>query len=161
MFGFLTPQLLGIFSMISQGIGTVMQVRAQKQSAKYEQQRLQSQADQYEDQAQRAILEANATELERKRQYFQTVSTNRALMSTTGVSSNSASFRALMQANQNTMKDDMGAIALAGIENRMNSMYSRDQALMSKKSAKHTKADVFSTVSRNLIRAKSTFDETF
>jgi hypothetical protein len=156
-----TPTTMAIFSMAFQGISTMMQVNQQQESARYEQQRLDLQAQQYEDQAARAVIEANGKELERKKEYLGNVSQNRTAMSSTGVDLNSASFRALMAANKKTMKQDMRNIAISGVENRINSLYAREDALISKKAAAHTTGDTLSTIGKGISRGLSTYNETF
>jgi hypothetical protein len=159
LFG-LSPTFLGIVSLVAQGVGTMMQVQAQKQALAYQQMQAKLQERQYQQQAEAAELEARQRAEERRNQYFDNLSSNRALMAQSGITLDSPSYRAFLQSNYDTYKQDIGVIKLEGLEKKLSAFYSKQQAkLTSQANVQQYKTNVVDTLSRGLLRATDTIDE--
>jgi len=159
-FGFINPSFLGIVSLVAQGVGTMMQVQAQKQALAYQQMQARLQEKQYQQQAEAAELEAKQRAEERREQYFDNLSSNRALMAQSGITLDSPSYRAFLETNYDTYKKDIGVIQLEGLEKKLSAFYSKQQSkLTSQANVQQYKTNVADTLSRGLLRATDTIDE--
>ena len=159
-FGLFTPQALGIISLVAQGVGTMMQVQAQKQALAYQQMQSRLQEKQYQQQAEAAELEAKQRAEERRQEYFNNLSTNRALMAQSGITLDSPSYRAFLEANYDTYKKDVGVINLEGLEKKLSAYYNVQQAQLEQKANQQQyKSNVMTTLTRNLLRASDTAGE--
>ncbi len=127
---------LSFASLAMTGVTTMMSLQAQKQQMRYSQMQAQLQQKQYKDQANAVELQYKEAELDRKKKYFDRLSSNRALMADSGIDSSSASYRALLQSNYKTQKKDIQNIKLMGLEDRLKSLYGVQQAKLSEQSAK-------------------------
>jgi hypothetical protein len=159
LFG-LSPAFLGVVSLVAQGVGTMMQVQAQKQALAYQQMQAKLQERQYQQQAEAAELEARQRAEERRNEYFDNLSANRALMAQSGITLDSPSYRAFLQSNYDTYKQDIGVIKLEGLEKKLSAFYSKQQAkLTAQANVQQYKTNVTTTLSRGLLRATDTIDE--
>jgi|TARA_R110000868_G_C10877597_1_gene762724 hypothetical protein len=127
--------ILSFASLAMTGVTTMMSLQAQKQQMKYSQMQAQLQQKQYKDQADATELQYKEAELDRKKKYFDRLSTNRALMAESGIDLGSASYRALLQSNYKTQKKDINNIKLMGLEDRLQSLYGVQQAKLSEQAA--------------------------
>lgn len=119
----------------------VMQIGAAREANKQDKiaaglqkQQYQSQADRYKAQAEARDNEMQRELVDRKRQYLQNLSSNQAWMGTTGATMDSGSFRALLQDNYETYKDDASAIGLMGTEAKYESLSMARDSLTAKAS---------------------------
>lgn len=157
---FINPSFLGIVSLVAQGVGTMMQVQAQKQALAYQQMQARLQEKQYQQQAEAAELEAKQRAEERRQEYFDNLSTNRALMAQSGITLDSPSYRAFLEANYDTYKKDVGVINLEGLEKKLSAYYNVQQAQLEQKANQQQyKSNVMTTLTRNLLRASDTAGE--
>ena len=93
-------------------------------------------------------------ENERKKKYLSQLSTNRALLSTTGITADSASTRAFFKANKEVVKKDIQKIKLMGNEKRLAALYGVQQADLSGRAAEAKfKSGRIATVGRSLLSA--------
>jgi hypothetical protein len=156
----ISPSFLGVVSLVAQGVGTMMQVQAQKQALAYQQMQAKLQEKQYQQQAEAAELEARQRAEERRNEYFDTLSTNRALMAQSGITLDSPSYRAFLEANYDTYKKDIGVINLEGLEKKLSAYYDVQQAqLQQRANEQQYKTNVITTLGRNLLRASDTLGE--
>lgn len=145
-----------IASLVGTGVSTLMSLQAQKQSLRYQQMQQDMLAKQYKDEAEAASIEMQSQEIARKRKYFDNLSSNRALMAASGVSLDSASYRAFLKSNEKIYKKDINTITLAGIEKRTNALRDMQQAQITKRAAKSNyKTGVATTIGRSLLSASS------
>ena len=145
-----------IASLVGTGVSTLMSLQAQKQSLRYQQMQQDMLAKQYKDEAEAASIEMQSQEIARKRKYFDNLSSNRALMAASGVSLDSASYRAFLKSNEKIYKKDINTITLAGIEKRTNALRDMQQAQITKRAAKSNyKSGVATTIGRSLLSASS------
>lgn len=145
-----------IASLVGTGVSTLMSLQAQKQSLRYQQMQQDMLAKQYKDEAEAASIEMQSQEIARKRKYFDNLSSNRALMAASGVSLDSASYRAFLKSNEKIYKKDINTITLAGIEKRTNALRDMQQAQITKRAAKSNyKSGVATTIGRSLLSASA------
>jgi aerobic-type carbon monoxide dehydrogenase small subunit (CoxS/CutS family) len=145
-----------IASLVGTGVSTLMSLQAQKQSLRYQQMQQDMLAKQYKDEAEAASIEMQSQEIARKRKYFDNLSSNRALMAASGVSLDSASYRAFLKSNEKIYKKDINTITLAGIEKRTNALRDMQQAQITKRAAKSNyKSGVATTIGRSLLSAST------
>jgi hypothetical protein len=134
--------------------GTMMSLNAQKQAMAYQQQQADFQARQYKSKADAEQLQTMVEENNRKRKYLSQVSTNRALMSSTGIDSDSASYRAFFKSNKEIVKRDLEKIKLLGNERRLAALYGEQQAELSGRAAEaQYKTNRIATIGRSLMSA--------
>lgn len=153
-------QGLGIVSMLGQGLSTMASVNAQKQSMQYQQMQANMEERQYKSQAEAETLQARQQQLDRKKSYLSQLSTNRALMSSSGIEMDSPSYRAFLKANEKLAKKDINAIGLMGAEARLTRLRDAQQSAMTGRAAKvNYQSGVATTVGRSLLSAASTYNE--
>jgi hypothetical protein len=153
-------QGLGIVSMLGQGLSTMASVNAQKQSMQYQQMQANMEERQYKSQAEAETLQARQQQIDRKKSYLSQLSTNRALMSSSGIEMDSPSYRAFLKANEKVAKKDINAIGLMGAEARLSKLRDAQQSAMTGRAAKaNYKSGVATTVGRSLLSAASTYNE--
>jgi len=141
--------------------GTMMSVNAQKQAMAYQQMQYAAQQQAYKNQADSASLETLMVENDRKRKYFSQLSTNRALLSVSGTTQDSASYRAFFKAGKEVVKKDLEKIKLMGAEKRLASLYGVQQAGLAGQAALSAgKAGIISTYGRGLMSTYSVAKET-
>lgn len=134
--------------------GTMMSINAQKQAMRYQQQQAEFQAKQYKAKADAEYLQTQVEENERKKRYLSQLSTNRALLTTTGITSDSASYRAFFKANKEVVKKDIEKIKLMGNEKRLAALYGVQQAELTGRAAESKyKSGKVATVGRSLMGA--------
>ncbi|ANS05375.1 hypothetical protein [uncultured Mediterranean phage] len=140
--------------------GTMMSVNAQKQAMAYQQMQYASQQQAYKNQADSAALETLMLENDRKRKYMSQISTNRALLSVSGTTQDSASYRAFFKAGKEVVKKDLEKIKLMGAEKRLASLYGVQQAGLAGKAASSAgKASIYATYGRGLMATYRTAKE--
>jgi|TARA_R100000084_G_C4637965_1_gene142114 transposase len=138
---------LGILSAITQGVGTMMSIQAQKQTLAYQEMQYRMQERQFRQEAEARELEARQAEIDRKARYERELAENRALMAASGIALDSASYRAFLQSNRDVYKQDRQAIRSMGLERRLNALYSAQQANISVDAARASyKTGVMETV---------------
>jgi len=153
-------QILGAVSMLGQGISTMASVNAQKQSMQYQQMQARMEERQYKSQAEAETLQARQQQLDRKKSYLSQLSTNRALMSSSGIEMDSSSYRAFLKANEKTAKKDINAIGLMGAEARLSKLRDAQQSAMTGRAAKaNYQSGVATTVGRSLLSGASIYNE--
>ena len=153
-------QILGAVSMLGQGISTMASVNAQKQSMQYQQMQARMEERQYKSQAEAETLQARQQQLDRKKSYLSQLSTNRALMSSSGIEMDSSSYRAFLKANEKTAKKDINAIGLMGAEARLDKLRDAQQSAMTGRAAKaNYQSGVATTVGRSLLSGASIYNE--
>ena len=159
LFGF-SPFTLGLVSLFVQGASTLMSVQAQQRAGQLEQQRLAMIEQQYRDQAQSDALEAEEKARQRRKEYLTNISENRALMAQSGISLDSPSYRAFLENNFDTYRNDVNAIALEGLETRLNSLRNAQQTrLQAKAQTVETKSATADTLGRGLMTGFKTIRE--
>ena len=153
-------QILGAVSMLGQGISTISSINAQKQSMQYQQMQAKMEERQYKSQAEAETLQARQQQLDRKKSYLSQLSTNRALMSSSGIEMDSSSYRAFLKANEKTAKKDINAIGLMGAEARLDKLRDAQQSAMTGRAAKaNYQSGVATTVGRSLLSGASMYNE--
>lgn len=153
-------QILGAVSMLGQGISTISSINAQKQSMQYQQMQAKMEERQYKSQAEAETLQARQQQLDRKKSYLSQLSTNRALMSSSGIEMDSPSYRAFLKANEKTAKKDINAIGLMGAEARLDKLRDAQQSAMTGRAAKaNYQSGVATTVGRSLLSGASMYNE--
>lgn len=153
-------QILGAVSMLGQGISTISSINAQKQSMQYQQMQAKMEERQYKSQAEAETLQARQQQLDRKKSYLSQLSTNRALMSSSGIEMDSPSYRAFLKANEKTAKKDINAIGLMGAEARLDKLRDAQQSAMTGRAAKaNYQSGVATTVGRSLLSGASIYNE--
>ena len=158
--GSISPTVLGITSLVVQSAGTLLSIQAQQRAGMFEQQRLQMQQQQLRDQAISQQLEAQSKENERRKQYFSNLSANRALMAQSGITLDSPSYRAFLQSNLDTYKNDVGAMSLESLEQRLDTLRSIQQSKLQQSAQKQeTTSGIIDTIGRGLLNAESTINE--
>ena len=142
-------QILGAVSMLGQGISTMASMQYQQMQARMEER-------QYKSQAEAETLQARQQQLDRKKSYLSQLSTNRALMSSSGIEMDSPSYRAFLKANEKTAKKDINAIGLMGAEARLDKLRDAQQSAMTGRAAKaNYQSGVATTVGRSLLSGAS------
>ena len=132
--------------------GTMMSVNAQKRAMAYQQMQYASQQEAYKQQADSESLATLMQENDRKRKYISQISTNRALLSITGTTTDSASYRAFFKKGKEVVKRDLEKIKLMGAEKRLSSLYGVQQAGLAGKAASSAgKASIYATYGRGLM----------
>ena len=160
LLGSVSPTVLGITSLVVQGAGTLLSIQAQQRAGMFEQQRLQMQQQQLRDQAISQQLEAQSKENERRRQYFSNLSANRALMAQSGITLDSPSYRAFLQSNLDTYKNDVGAMSLESLEKRLDTLRNIQQTKLQASAQKQeTTSGIIDTIGRGLLNAEATINE--
>ena len=156
LFG-LSPTFLGIVSLVAQGVGTMMQVQAQKQALAYQQMQARLQEKQYLQQAEAAELQARAEEEKRRDEFFSNLATNRALMAESGIAMDSPSYRAFLDKNYQTYVQDLQTIRLTGLESKLSSLYDAKQARLTQKTNQISyRTGVATTIASGLLGAVDT-----
>ena len=151
---------LSLVSLFVQGAGTMMQMQSQKQALQVQQMQTRFQERQYKAEADAAVLEAQEKENKRRKEYFENLSANRALMAQSGITLDSPSYRAFLQGNYSTYKKDASAISLAGKEKQLASYYNIQQTKLSGKADKiEATTNRIATLGKGLMRAYSTIEE--
>jgi len=156
LFG-LSPTFLGIVSLVAQGVGTMMQVQAQKQALAYQQMQARLQEKQYLQQAEAAELQARAEEEKRRDEFFSNLATNRALMAESGIAMDSPSYRAFLDKNYQTYVQDLQTIRLTGLESKLSSLYDAKRARLTQKTNQISyRTGVATTIASGLLGAVDT-----
>jgi len=151
---------LALISLFVQGAGTMMQMRSQQQALQVQQMQTRLQERQYKAEADAAILEAQEKENVRRREYFENLSANRALMAQSGIALDSPSYRAFLQGNYSTYKKDASVISLSGREKQLASIYNIQQTKLTGKADKiQATTNRITTLGKGLMRAYSTIEE--
>ena len=159
MLGFLS-QYLGLASLFVQGAGTLMSVQAQQRAGQFEQQRLAMIEQQYKEQAESNSLEAEENARQRRKEYLKNISENRALMAQSGISLDSPSYRAFLNSNLDTYRNDINSISLQGLETRLNTLRNAQQTRFQSKAQKlETKSATTETIARGLMTGFKTIRE--
>ena len=115
---------------------------------------------QYRDQAQSDALEAEEKARQRRKEYLTNISENRALMAQSGISLDSPSYRAFLENNFDTYRNDVNAIALQGLETRLNTLRNAQQTrLQAKAQTVETKSATVDTIGRGLMTGFKTIRE--
>jgi len=134
--------------------GTMMSINAQKQAMRYQQQQAEFQAKQYKAKADAEYIQTMTEENERKKKYFSQLSSNRAMLSTMNITTDSASSRAFFKASKEVVKKDIEKIKLMGNEKRVAALYGVQQAELSGRAAEAKyKSGKIATVGRSLMGA--------
>jgi len=158
--GTTTSTALGLASLAVTAGSTLMSVQAQQRAGQLEQQRLAMIEQQYRDQAQSDALEAEEKARQRRKEYLTNISENRALMAQSGISLDSPSYRAFLENNFDTYRNDINAIALQGLETRLNSLRNAQQTrLQAKAQTVETKSETADTIGRGLMTGFKTIRE--
>lgn len=132
--------------------GTMMSINAQKQAMRYQQQQAEFQAKQYKAKADGEYLQTQMQENERKKKYFSQLSSNRAMLSTMNITTDSASSRAFFKANKEVVKKDIEKIKLMGNEKRLAALYGVQQAELSGRAAEAKyQSGKIATIGRSLM----------
>ena len=132
--------------------GTMMSVNAQKRAMAYQQMQFAAQQESYKQKADSESLATLMAENDRKRKYMSQISTNRALLSITGTTTDSASYRAFFKAGKEVIKKDLAKIKLMGSQRRLNALYGVQQAgLAGQAAASAGKAGIYATYGRGLM----------
>tara|TARA_R110001583_G_scaffold85135_2_gene223216 strand:- start:10366 stop:10860 length:495 start_codon:yes stop_codon:yes gene_type:complete len=159
LLGFLSPYL-GLASLFVQGAGTLMSVQAQQRAGEFEKQRLVMIEQQYKEQAESNSLEAEENARQRRKEYLNNISENRALMAQSGISLDSPSYRAFLNSNLDTYRNDINSISLQGLETRLNSLRNAQQTRLQAKAQKlETKSATTETITRGLMTGFKTIKE--
>jgi len=134
--------------------GTMMSINAQKQAMRYQQQQAEFQAKQFKAKADGEYLQTQMQENERKKKYFSQLSSNRAMLSTMNITTDSASSRAFFKANKEVVRKDIEKIKLMGNEKRLAALYGVQQAELTGRAAESKfKSGRIATVGRSLMGA--------
>ena len=132
--------------------GTMMSINAQKQAMRYQQQQAEFQAKQFKAKADAEYIQTMTEENERKKKYLSQLSTNRAMLSTMNITTDSASSRAFFKANKEVVKKDIEKIKLMGNEKRLAALYGVQQADLSGRAAEAKyQSGKLATVGRSLM----------
>ncbi len=151
---------VGAVSMLGQGVSTIASIGAQKQSMQYQQMQAKMEERQYKSQAAAETLQARQQQLDRKKSFLNELSTNRALMASSGIEMDSPSYRAFLKSNEKTAKKDINAIGLMGAEARLSNLRDAQQSALTGRAAKaNYKSGVATTIGRSLLSAGSTYNE--
>jgi len=136
--------------------GTMMSVNAQKRAMAYQQMQYAQQAEAYKQKADSEELQTLMVENDRKSKYLRQISTNRALLSTTGTTIDSASYRAFFKKGTEVLKKDLEKIKLMGSERRLSALYGVQQSQLAGMAAKSGgKASIYATYGRGLMATYS------
>lgn len=158
--GLSTSSLLGVVSMVGQGVGTLMSVRAQQEANYYQQLNAQTQQQQIKDQMEAREVELLSKINERRQDYLRDLSQNRALMAGSGIDLSSPSYRALLKANKKTYNKDVNVLKLTTAEQQLNSARDIQQSKLSAQASKSlTKTQIAGTIGRGLLTAYDTASE--
>ena len=98
---------LAIAQIVLTTYGTMASVNAQKQAMAYQVMQHELQQKQYKDQADSEALKTLMDENDRKKKYLSQIDENRALLSITGTTADSASYRAFFKAGKAVVKSDL------------------------------------------------------
>lgn len=140
--------------------GTMMSINAQRQAAAYQQMQYAAQQKAYKDQADAAELQTIMDENDRKRKYLAQISQNRALLSISGTTVDSASNRAFFAAGKEVVKRDLQKIKLMGTEKRLAALYGKQQAgLAASAAGSSAKAGIYATAGRGLMTSYASAKE--
>ena len=143
---------LAIAQIALTAYGTMASVNAQKQAMAYQVMQHELQQKQYKDQADSEALKTLMDENARKKKYFEQIDENRALLSITGTTTDSASYRAFFKAGKAVVKSDLEKIKLMGTERRLAALYGVQQAGIASQGVRAGgKAGIISTVGRSLM----------
>ena len=141
--------------------GTMASVNAQKQAMAYQVMQHELQQKQYKDQADSEALKTLMDENDRKKKYLSQIDENRALLSITGTTTDSASYRAFFKAGKAVVKSDLEKIKLMGTERRLAALYGVQQAGIASQGVRAGgKAGIISTVGRSLMGGYRVVKET-
>jgi len=134
--------------------GTMMSMNAQRKAMAYQSMQYETQQKQYKDQADSEALRTLMDENDRKKKYLTQISNNRALLSITGTTADSASYRAFFKAGKAVVKSDLEKIKLMGTERRLAALYGVQQAGLASKGVRAGgKAGLITTGARGLMSA--------
>ena len=143
---------LAIAQIALTAYGTMASVNAQKQAMAYQVMQHELQRKQYKDQADSEALKTLMDENDRKKKYLSQIDENRALLSITGTTADSASYRAFFKAGKAVVKSDLEKIKLMGTERRLAALYGVQQAGIASQGVRAGgKAGIISTVGRSLM----------
>lgn len=143
---------LAIAQIALTAYGTMASVNAQKQAMAYQVMQHELQQKQYKDQADSEALKTLMDENDRKKKYLSQIDENRALLSITGTTADSASYRAFFKAGKAVVKSDLEKIKLMGTERRLAALYGVQQAGIASQGVRAGgKAGIISTVGRSLM----------
>jgi hypothetical protein len=143
---------LAIAQIALTAYGTMASVNAQKQAMAYQVMQHELQQKQYKDQADSEALKTLMDENDRKKKYLSQIDENRALLSITGTTADSASYRAFFKAGKEVVKTDLQKIKLMGTERRLAALYGVQQAGIASQGVRAGgKAGIISTVGRSLM----------
>ena len=141
--------------------GTMMSVNAQRRAMAYQSMQYATQQKAYKDKADSESLRTLMDENDRKKKYFAQLSENRALLSTSGTTADSASYRAFFKAGKEVVKTDLQKIKLMGTERRLAALYGVQQAGLAGQAAGSAgKAGIISTYGRGLMSGYGIAKET-
>ena len=141
--------------------GTMMSVNAQRRAMAYQSMQYATQQKAYKDKADSEALRTLMDENDRKKKYFAQLSENRALLSTSGTTADSASYRAFFKAGKEVVKKDLEKIKLMGTERRLAALYGVQQAGLAGQAAGSAgKAGIISTYGRGLMSGYGIAKET-
>ena len=110
---------------------TVMQMGSQYQSAKYDQARFRNQELGYAREEKERALKQKIDENIRKESYYKDLSTRKAQMGASGIEIGSKSFSNILLKDRNTYLQDMDAIGLSGMEQKLSLLEQRKEAKLS------------------------------
>ena len=141
--------------------GTMASVNAQRRAMAYQSMKYELEQKQYKDQADSEALKTLMDENARKKKYFEQIDENRALLSITGTTTDSASYRAFFKAGKAVVKSDLEKIKLMGTERRLAALYGVQQAgLASQAASSAGKAGIYASVGRGLMSGYGIAKET-
>jgi len=141
--------------------GTMASVNAQRRAMAYQSMKYELEQKQYKDQADSEALKTLMDENARKKKYFEQIDENRALLSITGTTTDSASYRAFFKAGKAVVKSDLEKIKLMGTERRLAALYGVQQAGAARQGVgAGGKAGIISTVGRSLMGGYRVVKET-
>lgn len=160
-----TPTAAATYAAVSQVAliagGTMMSMNAQRRAMAYQSMRYETQQKQYKDQADSEALRTLMDENARKKKYFEQIDENRALLSITGTTADSASYRAFFKAGKAVVKSDLEKIKLMGTERRLAALYGAQQAGLASQGVRAGgQAGIYATVGRGLMSAYGIAKET-
>ena len=141
--------------------GTMMSVNAQRRAMAYQSMQYATQQKAYKDKADSEALRTLMDENDRKKKYFAQIDENRALLSITGATADSASYRAFFKAGKEVVKKDLEKIKLMGTERRLAALYGVQQAGLAGQAAGSAgKAGIYASVGRGLMSGYGIAKET-
>ena len=141
--------------------GTMMSVNAQRRAMAYQSMQYATQQKAYKDKADSESLRTLMDENDRKKKYLSQIDENRALLSITGTTADSASYRAFFKAGKEVVKTDLQKIKLMGTERRLAALYGVQQAgLASQAASSAGTAGIYASVGRGLMAGYGIAKET-